>query len=416
MRQKYFITSSRDELEYHFFHYDDGTLCYRIIDKLDYTDLSLDENVICDQKVIETYITICDKNIIHLLVLTQNGDLKYYNNINNAWNERLLSRFEQGISMINSLYIKAINDKLYVFYTSNSSMSSNLWTIHFKYWNGTEWKSSNIGMTTSDNGSDIYRISIDSQSNFHMIYKNENSKGTQIFYRKYHFQFSLWSSPEKIINSSGRFLGYSILCDAEDKLHLVWSEIEHSDSRIMYKKLNPKVLNHKYMSKTVPLNKSKNICSDPIIFENENKKWCMWIDDKDLCYCEIIPGGPVPGMISVIQYIDRPFTPIECINIQNVYGKKLKSTTLYGMFDRYLDLFVPERIQIINFTPVVTMTNTTNDIARDGMSNSISTNNDDSSASDDRSACNNINKDHCKHALQLIDSIWLAIEEIKKQR
>ncbi len=351
MLRNNFILLSANEIKYNFYYSNDGRLCYRSFNNNDNQSSCSAEKIVVDEKIMESYVTIDENNNVHLLCLSENGDLKYYNNADRIWKDKLLCKLEPDLSVIKSLFIKAIDNKVYVFYALSNSRSFNLWSIHFKYWNGIEWKSSTIGMTACDRENNIYCITTDSQNNLHLIYKNSNTKGTQLFYRKYHFNFSLWSSPEKIITSTGQFTGFNMLCDSEDKLHLTWSESTRDRFQIMYKKINPKVLNHKYVSKTVALYETKSICSHPVIFESGDEKWCMWTNDNNLLYCQVMSGGPIPGRINVISGSDASFLLTEYINFRGINNLAIKGSTFYAVSDnKYFYIMLPEKKQVFNYT------------------------------------------------------------------
>jgi hypothetical protein len=343
MQQKIFLIKKSSGIIYNFYLSKIGGICYKVYslhnnEKVDPFEISITE-----EKILEFYVNIDEEDIIHILALTESGDLKYFVNKDNVWNSKVFSRFDLRSNIVKSLFIYVYNKKLYIMYAASNLMNVNLWTIYFKSWDGSKWNNTNIGMAICSKEFTPYCLTIDNQKNLHVFYKNSSNKGTQIFYRKFHMQFPLWSTPEKSVNSVEIIGFYYAFCDTRNNIHLVWSTSTGTNFKILYKKLNAKVLNNKQLDRIVTLNLSNSAYLQPVIFEIDEKVWVMWKNQNEFSGCEIESSGLSCSSVAPIQH-PKNSSPVlvEFSNNYELERQSFRGHLLYGTIDDFIDLVLPQ--------------------------------------------------------------------------
>jgi hypothetical protein len=343
MQQKMFLIKKSNGIIYNFYFSKTGGICYKLYSLHNNQKVDPFEISVIEEKILEFYVNIDEEDTIHILCLTESGELKYFVNKENMWNSKVFSRFDLRSNIVKSLFIHVTNKKIYIIYAASNLMNVNLWTIYFKSWDGSKWNNINIGMTICDKEFPPYCLALDTQNNIHVVYKNSSNRGTQIFYRKFHMQFSLWSTPEKTINSPEAVGFYYIFCDTRNNLHLVWSTSTSTNFKMLYKKLNTKVLNNKHYDRIISVHMSNHPYLQPVIFEIEQKIWVMWRNQGEFSGCEIDSSGLSCSSVSSIQHAGSS-SPIlvEFINNYEMEKQSFSGRLLYGVVDDFIDLILPK--------------------------------------------------------------------------
>lgn len=343
MQPKMFLIKKRSGIIYNFYFSQTGGICYKLYslhnnEKVDPFEISITE-----EKILEFHVTIDNEDGIHILALTESGDLKYFASNEDIWNSKVFSHFDLRSNIVKSLFIHVVNQKLYIIYAASNLINVNLWTIYFKCWDGVKWHNTSIGMALCNKELQPYCATVDNHNNIHVIYKNSSHKGTQLFYRKFHSQFSLWSSPEKTVNSTEVIGFYYIFCDMRSHLHLAWSTSTGTSFKMLYKKFNKKLLNHNHQNRMTTLNMSKQAYLQPVIFEIEQTIWVMWKKQQEFFGCKIEPNGLSGSVVSSVQ---RPHhaSPllVEFVSNYEMEKQSFNGRLFYGVADDFIDLMLPK--------------------------------------------------------------------------
>ncbi|MGE4284677.1 MAG: hypothetical protein AB7G87_13365, partial [Clostridia bacterium] len=331
MQPKMFVVKKSSGLIYNFYISRIGGICYKIYSLHNNQKVDPFEISVTDEKVFELSVDIDEEDNIHILCLTDEGDLKYFVNKENIWDNKVISHFDLRSNIIKSLFIHIVNKKAYVMYAASNLMNTNLWTVYFKAWNGTKWSSMNIGITISDKEFLPYYAVVDNQNNIHVIYKSSSSKGSQMFYRKFHEQFSLWSSPEKVVNSP-EFIGYYyIFCGTNGIVHLIWSTATGTNFKLSYKRMSTKVLNNKLHDRVVTLSTSNYPYLQPVILEIDKRIWIIWKEHGTFYGCEVEQSGLSSSSTTQIQSSDSTTAVlVEFISNYEIEKQSFNGHLLYG--------------------------------------------------------------------------------------
>lgn len=342
------LIKKRNGVIYHFYLSKAGGICYKLYSLHQNRQIEPFEISITDEKILEFHVTCDVEDNIHMIALTQEGDLKYFVNENDSWNSKTFFHFDLHTNIVKSILMHVIDKKIYILYATSNIMNVNLWTIYFKVWDGFKWATSNIGITICDKDSAVYHAAMDHQNNFHIFYKNSGNKGSQIYYRKYHSQFALWSTPDKIISIPEQILSYYIFCDNRNQLHLVWTtatnQLENHLYKILYQKINPKILNHsKNYGRIVPIDSSTDPYDQPVILEIERQVWMLWKKKNEFFGCEMDISGLSKGSINTIQYSgNTPPILVKYLNTNPMELNNFHATLLYGICEDYVQFILPK--------------------------------------------------------------------------
>jgi len=363
MNSNMYIIKKSNKIIYHLYLSKSGGICYRLYSLHQNQQVDPFEVSITDERILEFHACCDEEDNIHIIALTENGDLKYIINKDNTWDIKTFFHFDLRSNIVKSVFIHVIGNIVFIIYAASNIMNVNLWTIYFKTWNGSKWANSSIGITICDKESAIYHLAIEHQNNFHIFYKNFSNKGTQIYYRKFHSQFSLWSTPEKVISIPEAIPYYYVFCDNKNQLHLVWttaSNIGNNHYKILYKRVNTKVLNNnkpQYV-RVVPIDSSNEMYGQPVIFEIEQRIWVLWKMDSEFFGCEMDISGLSHGPISNIHYSGKS-TPVlvQYINNCNMEIDSFNGNLLYGICEDYVNLILPKPYTCEYFNEIPSQTN-----------------------------------------------------------
>ncbi len=343
MQLKTFVIKKKSGIIYHFYFSEKGGICYKIYAMRGNQKIVPFEVSITDEKILEFSVTVDEEDTIHILCLTENGDLKYFIDKEKTWDSKILSHFDLDANMVKSLFIYVYKQHLYIIYAVSNVMNINLWTIYFKYWNGSKWNNLTVGMTMCDKELPPYWVTLDPSKNLHIVYKNTGNRTTQIFYRKFHTQFSLWSTPEKIISSPETIGFYSLLCDNRGNCHLIWVCTNSSKYKMMYKLLNTKIINSKHYEKILTLDMSLHAYLQPVILEIDKTIWAMWKKEDAFWGCTIDGSGLSCSKAISIQY--PPKTSPKLVIFTNHYQpekQNFNALLLYGVIGDFVEFILPQ--------------------------------------------------------------------------
>ncbi len=355
MQQKMYLIKKSSGIIYNFYFSKSGGICYKLYSLQNNEKIDPFEISITDEKILEFHATIDNEDRIHILSLTDNGDLKYFVNEDNIWNNKVFSHFDLRSNIVKSLFILVSNNKLYIMYAASNLMNVNLWTIYFKCWDGQKWNNTNIGMTVSDKDFPPYCVAIDPQKNIYVVYKNSSHRGAQLFYRKFHMEFSLWSSPEKIISSPDVIGYYYAFCDTQGYLHLTWATITGSKYKLLYKKLSKKLINHRHSDRILTISMADHAYLQPIMCEVEHNLWVMWKKEGEFSGCEIDDSGLSCSTVFPIQHTANKIPIlVKLISNYELEKQSFNGYLLYGIVDDFISLILPQNYNCDQYNNPIT--------------------------------------------------------------
>ncbi|WP_069649432.1 hypothetical protein [Caloranaerobacter ferrireducens] len=211
-------------------------------------------------------IDINDK--IHILCITKTGEIIYYVYFKDTLSEKHLTTLDIKSNRYDYFYLKVIKDEIHIFYAFSNIINSTVWTIQHIVGNKQTWEKKNVISITPGKYMSPYYLDFDKLGNIHLIYKNIENRTQQIYYTHYSSFLKNWSKyPIRVSDTSVDNLHPYIFVDNRNVIHLVWSKLDNSDLRFIYKQ-RPVITNQKGKWKSIELPLSHSTYTHPVIYED----------------------------------------------------------------------------------------------------------------------------------------------------
>lgn len=296
---------------------------------------------VLDKKVIDYSADIDKKDQIHLLCLTQEGNLVYNILLDDEWSSHILTKLDVKSNRYKHFILRVIKNNIHIFYGASNLMNSKLWSIIHIYDHNKKWNKNTVISMTPGNFPASYFVDFDKSGNIHLVFEDKN-KGTQLIYYTYFNTFlRKWTKiPQQISNSKSNNNNPYLFVDIQNNVHVVWNASKDSYKKLVYKQMNS-LSNSKFNWKTykIPINDKNN--SHPIIYQNNETLKILFNNNGTLDCLESNDLG-----YSWDKSVDFTHTiPFEKTNLINfatnlTYEKlKFKINHMYGSIDNKIELF-----------------------------------------------------------------------------
>ncbi|ABR48602.1 hypothetical protein Amet_2448 [Alkaliphilus metalliredigens QYMF] len=266
-------------LQHYLVEYKDNQLYYFYLDQNKQIISNIykeDNRLVTQNEMVATNIStfsvdIDTQNKIHLICITQEGELRYYIYQNQHWDYRIISKLDIRSNIYRYLSIFVKGRYTHVFCTKTNLLNAMVSSIEHMYWDDKGINKST--MTTYLHGKypSPYQIVVDSGDNLYILYKVFYKSNYQFYFSKFNILHKKWTSGELITNSQEDHSHPHMLIDRNHTLHIVWCSLEENNFIIKYKR-KPQVSRSKSKwSRLYTLtNRNANHLS-PVIMENEEK-------------------------------------------------------------------------------------------------------------------------------------------------
>lgn len=241
----------------------------------------LDSKSLNDKNILKYTTHIDENNIVHIIALTNIGELNYYKYADQKWSKTTIAKFDMKSNIYNQIEILMVKNTLHVIYNYSNIINSNIWTIqHVVY--GSDEKHNAIRYI-SKRTPDPFSVDIDKQGTIHLLYRN-NISNPQIYHSFYSPYTKAWSSISKQISSdnSNNFLPF-LFIDSQDNLHGLWLEEIDGKEKIKYLRMSS-IGKEKYIWKEISLPYIQLSKYPPIIFEENNKLKLIFLSNDNIGY------------------------------------------------------------------------------------------------------------------------------------
>lgn len=266
--QQYLVKTNKN-LVYHFFLDTDKSLHYSIY--------SSNETVIESEQlvasVIEFSVTIDNREKIHLICITKEGELIYYINQNDKWSNRTISKLDFRSNIYRHLTLYVIGNYIHIIYNKSNLLTPMLSSIDHIYWNQKGINKAIVANYIHGRYPSPLQVAVDSFNNLHLVYKVYYKNSHQLYYSRFNLAIKKWNAGELITNLQEDHSHPYIFVDNKDNLHLAWCTIEQNNFVLKYKKkINVTNSKSKWWSVQSLSNKNSNTLSPILIQVGNNLK------------------------------------------------------------------------------------------------------------------------------------------------
>ena len=142
----------------------------------------LESKNILDENIMKYSVLIDKNNVIHLIALTNTGELNYYKYIKDKWIKNNVAKFDLASNLYNQMEILMVKDKLHIIYNYSNIINSNIWTIQHVILNDKNGERHNAIRYISKRIPDPFFVNADSLGNIHIVYKTYINNDSQIYH------------------------------------------------------------------------------------------------------------------------------------------------------------------------------------------------------------------------------------------
>lgn len=177
---------------------------------------------------------------IHIIIIDYFGRLIYAINDNEKWTKKKIegSNFQSHNVMDLKLYIDPNNTlNINVILMLRDKKNNNLCSIRHYSIKKNSWSFRNINDFWTEKYDATIKTDIDFKGNIHLIYKTKDHNNYTLYYRKYLKAKNKWSYPEKICSNQD-ISNICMLCDSNNYINLIWSELQNKNIVIVHFKKN----------------------------------------------------------------------------------------------------------------------------------------------------------------------------------
>lgn len=286
---------------------------------------------VTDENVQDYDVDIDDNDIIHLLCLTNTGDLVYYIYRNKLWSNHVLSKLDVKSNRYRNLTLKVVRNKVHIFYSVSNLLNHNLWTIEHVVSGKHKWSKNNVISITPGKSSDPYYVSFDRVGGIHLVYTDFDKGKHHVYYTTFNPFLQRWiKSPEKISDGLSNSYSPFLFIDNYSSIHVVYTTEVNSITRLTYKQKS-QLTNSKHTWKKYKLPQIYVNCSNPIIIKDNGLLKMLYNQDGLLKYFYSNNNGLTWGADRSLDNID--FTNLDIIRFSSNYSYdkfKMKADYIYG--------------------------------------------------------------------------------------
>lgn len=351
--QHYLVKTSYG-ITYYFYLNKNKELLFRLYDENN--QLIKTERLVA-QIVTDFSVAIDNTDQIHLICITQEGDLLYYLTCNNHWNHKQVSKLDTRSNIYKYLLLFILEGRIHILcYRTNLTNPAITFIEHTVLTDKTINRTTVTSFLPGEYLSP-YHADIDSMNNIHIIYKVFYKKNHQLYYSKFSAADKKWRFNEIITNLEEDHCHPSLLIDKKDNLHLAWCTIENNNFNLKYKNKPNVTYSKSRWSKVKTLsNKDANYLSPLLIQEGPLLK-VLSIQNQYICEITSEDYGANWSSFSssnfykannplLIRYSSNYPSEKEHFSFQYVYGEIEKQIKIFGT-----KLLHFEKTNAVDFNP-----------------------------------------------------------------
>lgn len=248
------------------FYLSDNKILYDCFDK---DGVHLSNNKLSNHFVLDFSVEIDDNDNIHLISITNDGNLIYYMFSSDNWVQKTITKLDIKSNIYKYLKLKLNEGKINIFYSYSNLIMPNVWRIEHIFNNNGKFSKKTIISFTSGKLNSPYEVELDSFKNIHLLYKNCINNLNQIMYSCFNYLTGKWITyPKKISILNTDNLHPFLFIDTRGNIHSIWCELKNSNINLIYnKKPSTGINKNKWLKINLP--SLGDNCSHPILFEED---------------------------------------------------------------------------------------------------------------------------------------------------
>lgn len=227
----------------------------------------IDRCLFSDETILSFSLDMDSKDRIHLIYITNDGNICYNLYSNNGWAKKILTKLDIKSNTYNELSLKISKENIHILLSFCNLINPKVWTIQHYIGSEGNWKKTNVISFTSGKNKPFYTIDIDKFDNLHMLYTSFTDGLNKLYYTYYNTVSNKWSTVPKLLYESHNSIIYpNLLIDKLDNLHVLWADNRKNDWELKYKHLSQSGFNKNiWIEEKLPLSIDKHFF--PIIIE-----------------------------------------------------------------------------------------------------------------------------------------------------
>ena len=230
----------------------------------------IEEQQVYQQTILDFSVVIDTKDQIHLICITKDGNLLYFINAQNKWENKPLARLDYKSNSYKHLTLIQRKDYTHIFCNKSNLLNPMVTSIEHIYWNDKLFNKGTIISYLPGKYHAPFQVDIDSINNVHLIYKVLHRNNHQLSYCKFNVFNKKWSTGEIITNLQEDNSHPFMLIDKKDNLHLAWCTITDNNFTLKYRRKSSIINQKSKWSQVAQLsNKNANYLS-PVLQQEGN--------------------------------------------------------------------------------------------------------------------------------------------------
>jgi len=315
-RNKYFIINKKSEEKMTFFLMEDSVFC-KATNK---NSIDPKETLIDDVKSFD--IDLDDKENIHIVFITNRGELGYLHNVDKKWHKKVLKKFNPKSNTVDFVNMLVANNEVHIFYSFKNIINKHLYKIIHLYNNGLKWTYSHLDSIPQIKDIHPYIIDYDTAGNVYFLYKKPSSKRTNLYLRIFSIKSKNWRTSSQLNFNMDLHDIKLFLVDSKLNYHLFYISNKNLSELYHISKRNNGSITTPYL--ILPQ------CSQSIsykAFELDDKIWFSWDNANSISYKSSSDFG--------MNWSESNTLNLDNFNSIDFIGSQYKSKNIEKKFSTY---------------------------------------------------------------------------------
>lgn len=202
-------------------------------------------HTLIDQYLVSESITnsfsldIDNKDRIHLIYLTNEGNVCYSLYSNKRWAKKTLTQFDMRSNYYSNLILRVNKESIHILFSFSNLVNPKVWTIQHLIGTKGNWEKTSVISFTSSKTIPSFSLDFDKFDNIHIIYTSTVEGIQRIYYTFLNSSSKKWSQVPKLLSEPQNSSIYpNLLVDRKDNIHVLWLTQKNNGSEVKYKHLS----------------------------------------------------------------------------------------------------------------------------------------------------------------------------------
>lgn len=253
-----------------------------------YEDSKLtDQYLVTEDSIVDFSLDIDNRDRIHLIYITNDGNLYYSLYHNKKWAKKILTQLDTKSNSYSNLILRVNNENIHILYSYINLINPRLRTIQHLIGTKGNWQKSNVISFLSSKTNHSYSLDFDKFGNIHMVYAAVAENTQRIYYTFFNSSLKKWNQVPKLLSETQNdSYNPHILVDKIENVHVLWAISKNNNFKIQYKHLSQ-------------LGSSKNIWKEESLPLSESKLvYPMMLEEKDCIKIVLLEKERILSLVS----------------------------------------------------------------------------------------------------------------------